>query len=148
MVVQYNVNGQELGKEPFSPYAIKLSRDRVTEENAAVRILKPDHAVLNAPNKITTKDFEGWVQERGLYFPGEWDPAYEPILSMNDKAETPKNGSLLVARYGKGHYVYTGLSFFRQLPDGVPGAYKLFANLVSLGKSSKPEPAKTKSKAR
>lgn len=148
MVVQYNVNGQELGKEPFSPFPIKLSRDRVTEENAAVKILKPDHAVLNSPNKITAKDFEGWVQERGLYFPGEWDPAYEAILSMNDKAETPKTGSLLVAKYGKGHYVYTGLSFFRQLPDGVPGAYKLFANLVSLGKSSKPDPAKTKSKAR
>jgi LmbE family N-acetylglucosaminyl deacetylase len=142
MVVQYNVNGQEIGKEPFAPYSIKLSRDRVTEENAAVKILKPDHAVLNTPNKITSKDFDGWVQERGLYFPGEWDPNFEAILSMNDKAETPKNGSLLVAKYGKGHYVYTGLSFFRQLPDGVPGAYKLFANLVSLGKSSKPAPVK------
>ncbi|HEY0653262.1 MAG TPA: PIG-L family deacetylase [Chryseosolibacter sp.] len=148
MVVQYNVNGQELGKEPFSPFAIKLSRDRVTEENATIKILKPGHAVLNTPNKITAKDFDGWVQERGLYFPGEWAQEYEAILSMNDKGETPKNGSLLVAKYGKGHYVYTGLSFFRQLPDGVPGAYRLFANLVSLGKSSKPDPAKAKSKAK
>lgn len=148
MVVQYNVNGQELGKEKFSPFPIKISRDRVTEENSPVKILKPDHAVMNTPNKISQRDFEGWVQERGLYFPGEWDPAYEAILSMNDKGETPKSGSLLIAKYGKGHYVYTGLSFFRQLPDGVPGAYKLFANLVSLGKSSKPETAKTKNKAK
>ncbi|HEY0743892.1 MAG TPA: PIG-L family deacetylase [Chryseosolibacter sp.] len=148
MVVQYNVNGQELGKEQFAPFPIKISRDRVTEENAQVRLLKPDHPVLNTPNKLSAKDFEGWVQERGLYFPNEWDSAYEPILSMNDKNETPKNGSLLVAKYGKGYYVYTGLSFFRQLPDGVPGAYKLFANLVSLGKASKPDAVKAKNKAK
>ncbi len=148
MVVQYNVNGQELGKEQFSPFPIKISRDRVTEENAPIKVLKPEHAVLNTPNKISSKDFEGWVQERGLYFPNEWDTSYDAILSMNDKNETPKNGSLLVAKYGKGHYVYTGLSFFRQLPDGVPGAYKLFANLVSLGKASKPTETKNKNKAK
>lgn len=148
MVVQYNVNGQQLGKEQFAPFPIKISRDRVTEENSQVRLLKPQHPVLNTPNKLTAKDFEGWVQERGLYFPNEWDSAYEAILSMNDKNETPKNGSLLVAKYGKGHYVYTGLSFFRQLPNGVPGAYKLFANLVSLGTSSKPDAVKTKNKTK
>jgi LmbE family N-acetylglucosaminyl deacetylase len=133
LVMQYNINF-DFGKEKLSPYPFKLSRDRVTEENAEVRILKPTHPVLNSPNKITAKDFEGWVQERGLYFANEWDPAFEAIFSMNDKNETPKNGSLLIAQYGKGYYVYTGISFFRQLPDGVTGAYKLFSNLVSLGK--------------
>jgi LmbE family N-acetylglucosaminyl deacetylase len=133
VVMQYNINF-DFGKEKLSPYPFKLSRDRVTEENAEVRILKPDHPVLNTPNKITPKDFEGWVQERGLYFASEWDPAFEAILSMNDRKETPKDGSLLVAQYGKGYFVYTGISFFRQLPAGVSGAYKLFANLISLGK--------------
>jgi hypothetical protein len=93
--------------------------------------------LLNTPNKISEKDFEGWVQERGLYFPDKWDANYEVILSMNDPGEGPKDSGLLIAKYGEGHYIYTGLSFFRQLPEGVPGAYKLFANLVSMGKSKK-----------
>lgn len=147
LVVQYNINF-DFGKEKFSPYPMKLSRDRVTEENAEVRIVKPNHEVLNTPNKITAKDFSGWVQERGLYFANEWDPAFETILSMNDKGETAKEGSLLIAKYGKGQYVYTGLSFFRELPEGVTGAYKLFANLVSLGKSKNAVPVKPKSKAK
>jgi hypothetical protein len=147
LVVQYNINF-DFGKEKFSPYPMKLSRDRVTEENAEVRILKPGHEVLNSPNKISSKDFNGWVQERGLYFANEWDPAFETIFSMNDKGETAKEGSLLIAKYGKGHYVYTGLSFFRELPEGVTGAYKLFANLVSLGKTKKAEAMKPKSKAK
>jgi LmbE family N-acetylglucosaminyl deacetylase len=147
MVVQYNT-AFDFGKDQYSPYPLKLSRDRVTEENSEVRILKPDHDVLNIPNKITADDFRGWVQERGLYYPNEWDPNFDAILSMNDKGETPKNGSLLVAKYGQGHYVYTGLSFFRELPEGVSGAYKLFANIVSLGKNKKPEPSKVKNKAR
>lgn len=147
LVVQYNINF-DFGKEKFAPFPMKLSRDRVTEENAEVRMLKPNHAVLNTPNKITAKDFNGWVQERGLYFANEWDAAFEPILSMNDKGETAKEGSLLIAKYGKGHYVYTGLSFFRQLPEGVTGAYKLFANLVSLGKTKKDETAKQKDKTK
>jgi hypothetical protein len=133
VVMQYNINF-DFGKEKLSPYPFKLSRDRVTEENAEVRILKPDHPVLNTPNKIIPKDFEGWVQERGLYFASEWDPAFEAIFSMNDKKEAPKDGSLLIAKYGKGYFVYTGISFFRQLPAGVSGAYKLFANLISLSK--------------
>jgi len=106
----------------------------VTDENAEIRFRLPDHAVLNTPNKLTARDFDGWVQERGLYFPGEWDAAFEAPLSGNDPGEPPADGSLLVARYGKGYYIYTGLSFFRELPAGVPGAYRLFANLISLGK--------------
>jgi LmbE family N-acetylglucosaminyl deacetylase len=147
LVVEYNTNF-ELNTEAFSPFALKLSRDRVTEENSEVRILRPDHPVLNFPNKITAKDFEGWVQERGLYFPSQWDPNFEALISMNDTKETAKDGSLLVAKYGKGYYVYTGLSFFRELPEGVSGAYRLFANIVSVGKTSKPEPAKVKNKAK
>ncbi len=138
VVVQYNTV-IDLMANKLSPYPLKISHDRVTEENAEVRILKPDHSVLNYPNKITARDFEGWVQERGLYFPNEWDPTFEAILSMNDTGEKPMNSSLLVARYGNGYYVYTGLSFFRELPEGVPGAYKLFANLVSLGSVGKAE---------
>jgi len=135
LVVQYNTNNDfEMDKDKIAPYPITLSRDRVTEENSEVRILKPDHPALNYPNKITAKDFDGWVQERGLYFPSAWSNKYDALLSMNDKGEPARNGSLLVGKYGEGHYVYTGLSFFRELPDGVPGAYKLFANLVSLSK--------------
>ncbi|GIV35764.1 MAG: hypothetical protein KatS3mg032_0143 [Cyclobacteriaceae bacterium] len=131
LVMQYNTTAR-LESSAFAPYPLTLSRTRVTEEDAEVRFLLPDHPVLNHPNKITAADFSGWVQERGLYFPGTWDSAYDAVLSMNDTGEPPANGSLLVARYGKGWFVYTGLSFFRQLPEGVPGAYRLFANLVSL----------------
>jgi LmbE family N-acetylglucosaminyl deacetylase len=147
LVVQYN-NNFDLNTESFSPFPMKLGRDRVTEEDSEVRILKPEHPVLNFPNKITAKDFEGWVQERGLYYPATWDANFEAILSMNDKGETTKDGSLLVAKYGKGYYVYTGLSFFRQLPEGVAGAYKLFANLVSLHDQAKNETVKTRSKTK
>jgi len=131
MLVQYN-NPNDLVTENIAPFPLKISRDRVTEENAEVRFLAPNHPVLNAPNKITTKDFEGWKQEQGLYYPNEFDKAFTPILSSNDKGETPKNGSLLIAPYGKGYYIYTGLSFFRELPEGVSGAYKLLANMISL----------------
>ena len=93
-----------------------------------------DSHVMNYPNKITTKDFDGWVQERGLYFPNEWDDKFEAILSSNDPNEPPRDGGLLVAEYGKGHYIYTGYSWFRELPAGVPGAYRIFANLISVGK--------------
>ncbi len=136
VIVQYNTNLRRQ-TEHFSPFPLEIGRDRVTDETAEVRILKPDHPVMTTPNKLTAKDFDGWVQERGLYFPSRWDNAFEPVLSMNDPGESPKDGSLLVARYGSGYYVYTGISFFRQLPEGVPGAYKLFANLVSLGKSGR-----------
>ena len=133
VVVQYNTNR---GVDVKAPYDLKLSRDRVTDEYAKVILLAKEHEILNYPNKITHADFDGWVQERGLYFPDSWASEFTPILSMNDKGETPKEGSLLVAKYGKGNYIYTGLSFFRELPAGVPGAYKLFTNLLSLKKNT------------
>jgi hypothetical protein len=131
MLVQYNTT-DELVTKNIAPFPMKISRDRVTEENAEVRFLAPEHPVLNYPNKITAKDFEGWTQEQGLYYPSEWDKSFTPILSSNDNGETPKNGALLIAKYGKGNYIYTGLSFFRELPEGVSGAYRLISNLISL----------------
>jgi len=131
LIVQYNT----LGNLPveIGPYKIVLSRGRVTEEDSQVKILNGGHPLLNFPNKITAEDFNGWVQERGLYFPGEWAPEYEPLLAMNDTGEQQLNGSLLYARYGKGSFIYTSLSFFRQLPAGVIGAYNLFMNLIYAG---------------
>ena len=134
LIIQYNTNRRLKVTDNLGPYPLKLSRDRVTDENAAIKLLAEDHAVLNTPNKITNKDFEGWVQERGLYFPNEWSKEYTPIIAANDKGESSKKGALLVAKYGKGYYVYTGLSFFREFPAGVSGAYRLFANMLSLGK--------------
>jgi LmbE family N-acetylglucosaminyl deacetylase len=136
MVVQYNTAG-DLVTDRIAPFPLKLSRDRVTEENAEVRFLTPNHPVLNYPNKITPTDFKGWKQEQGLYYPNIYDKAFTAILSSNDKGETSKNGALLIARFGKGHYVYTGLSFFRELPEGVTGAYKLLSNIISLQSTQK-----------
>lgn len=133
VIVQYNTNR---GVDVQAPYNLQLSRDRVTDENANVTFLAKEHSILNYPNKITEADFDGWVQERGLYFPNKWSKEYTPILSMHDKGESAKDGSLLVAKYGKGNYIYTGLSFFRELPAGVSGAYKLFANLLSVKEST------------
>lgn len=146
MVVQYNTNF-DYETDVFSPYPLTLSRDRVTQEDAEVRLLKPEHPLLNYPNKITKDDFNGWVQERGLYFPSKWDSNFEALLSMNDTGENSKEGSLLVAKYGEGQYIYTGLSFFRELPEGVGGAYKLFANIVSAGKTNKVSSSKSKKKS-
>ncbi|TYP75128.1 PIG-L family deacetylase [Aquimarina intermedia] len=134
LIVQYNTNRGLKVNGNLGPYPINVSRDRVTDENAKVTFIDPKHPVLNYPNKITPDDFEGWVQERGLYFPDEWSKEYSPILAINDKGESSKKGSLLVTPYGKGNYIYTGLSFFREFPAGVSGAYRLFANLISLGK--------------
>ncbi|MFS4481790.1 PIG-L family deacetylase [Hyunsoonleella sp. 2307UL5-6] len=133
MIVQYNTS-YRLKIDNLAPYDLTLSRDRVTDENADVRFLKPEHEVLNFPNKITQNDFKGWTQERGLYFANSWGNEFTPILSMNDKGETAKDGSLLIAKHGNGYYIYTGLSFFREFPAGVSGAYRLFANMLSLGK--------------
>jgi LmbE family N-acetylglucosaminyl deacetylase len=132
LVCQYNRTN--LLTTDVAPYHLKLSDLRTTDENAPVTFLAPDHPVLNSPNKITPADFGGWVQERGTYYPSEWDSHFVPILAMADPGESPLKGALLVAPYGKGWYVYAGVAFFRQLPAGVPGAYRLFANLVSLGK--------------
>jgi hypothetical protein len=131
VVVQYNTTA-ELKTKDIGPFPLEISRDRVTDENAEVRILAPDNPVMNVPNKITADDFKGWVQERGLYFPNKWDSHYTAILSSNDPGEKPMDGGLLIAKHGDGYFVYTGYSWFRQLPAGVPGAYRLFANLVSL----------------
>jgi LmbE family N-acetylglucosaminyl deacetylase len=133
VIAQYNTLA-ELKTEQFGPYPLEISRDRVTDENAEVRILEPNNPLMTSPNKITSKDFERWVQERGLYFPKKWDPAWTPILSSNDPKEKPLDGGLLVAKFGKGYFIYTSYSWFRQLPAGVPGAYRLFANMLSLGK--------------
>jgi LmbE family N-acetylglucosaminyl deacetylase len=134
LIVQYNTTG-ELVLPEFAPYTLKLGRDRITEEDAKITLLNPQHRLLNVPNKITTADFDGWVQERGLYFPKEWAPEFTPLLSGKDSGETNElKGSLLVADYGKGKYIYTGLSFFRELPVGVPGPMRLLANLMSSGK--------------
>jgi hypothetical protein len=135
MVVQYNTSS-DIVTTSIAPFPLKISNDRVTEENAAIRFLAPEHPVLHFPNKISTKDFENWKQEQGLYYPNEFDQAFTPIISSNDKGETPKNGALLVAPYGKGYYVYTGLSFFRELPEGVAGAFRLLANIISLKNNS------------
>ncbi len=131
MIVQYNTT-DDLVTPSIAPFSLKISRDRVTEENAEMRFLVPNHPVLNYPNKITSNDFQGWTQEQGLYYPSEWDAAFTPILSANDKSEKAKNGVLLIAKYGKGHYIYTGLSFFRELPEGVSGAFRLMANMISI----------------
>jgi hypothetical protein len=130
LLIQYNTS-RRLKTNELSPLDLNLSRDRVSNEKAVVKILHPNHPILNQPNSITEEDFEGWVQERGLYFPNQWDSKFTPLFEMNDEGESPKKGALLVAQYGKGRLVYTGLSFFRQLPAGVPGAFRLFFNLIA-----------------
>ena len=133
LIVQYITNTR-LGPAPskIGPYPFVISRDRVTDEKAQVRLLHPDDPLLNSPNKITAHDFEGWVQERGIYFASNYDTHYRTLFSMNDPGEQPKEGSLIVASYGKGNFAYTGLVFFRELPAGVPGAYRLLVNLLSM----------------
>jgi LmbE family N-acetylglucosaminyl deacetylase len=133
VIAQYNQN-TGLQAIPLAPLRLELSGDRVTDERARVTFLAPEHPVLTSPNRITEADFAGWVQERGLYYPGAWDEAFTPILASADPGEPPLEGGLLVARYGSGWFVYTSLALFRQLPAGVPGAYRLLANLVSLGR--------------
>jgi len=140
-IVQYNVQeGGFFGGDPsllskVGPYPMTISRDRVTDELAVMQAPKPDHRLLQYPNQIGTKDFEGWVQERGLYYANKWDEKYEPLFSAADPGEKLLLGGTLYAKYGKGHYVFTGLAMFRQLPAGVPGAFRLFANFLSVGKN-------------
>ncbi len=131
VVMQYNTASRWARSGTFGPYPFELARDRVTDENAAVTFLDDQHPLLNTPNKITKADFENWVQERGLYFATNWSAEYKPLLSWHDKGEEPVLGGLIVAKYGKGQFIYTGISFFRELPNGVSGAFKLFANLLS-----------------
>jgi LmbE family N-acetylglucosaminyl deacetylase len=138
LVVQYATPSSGLGQpgmkvNQIGPSPFTIGRDRVSDEDAPITILNPGHQLLNKPNKITDEDFNGWVQERGLYFAQDYDRSYESLFSINDPGESPKLGSLIYSNYGRGHFIYTGLSFFRQLPNGVPGAYRLFANLISAG---------------
>lgn len=132
LIAQYNRGNLDAMTTDIGPYPFAVSNKRVTNENAPVTFLQPAHPVLNYPNKITGQDFEGWIQERGIYFAGQADPQYESVLSMNDPGEKELKGSLVIARYGKGVFVYTGLVFFRELPAGVPGAYRLMANIIAL----------------
>jgi len=135
LIVQYNVS-RGLLTEEIGPYPFTIGRDRVSEEAAAMTILAPDHQLLKFPNTITQGDFEAWVQERGLYFATEWDERYETVLASHDAGEPDTAGGLLFARYGDGVFIYSGISWFRQLPAGVPGAYRLFANLISSGQTN------------
>lgn len=131
VVMQYNTASRRKTMLPFGPVPFELTRNRVTEEDAEVKFLAPNHPILNTPNKITKDDFDNWVQERGLYFAGNWDKSYTPLFSWHDKGEDDQEGALIVTKYGKGQFVYTGISFFRELPNGVEGAYRLFANILS-----------------
>jgi LmbE family N-acetylglucosaminyl deacetylase len=136
LVVQYNTMGSfgvpiDFNAGKYTPYPATLSRARVSVEEAPVKILDPANAIFHSPNEITQKDFVGWVQERGLYFMSQWDPKFTPLLESHDPGEDEQKGGLLIAQYGKGTYIYTGYAFFRQLPAGVPGAVRLFVNLVS-----------------
>jgi hypothetical protein len=133
VIVQYNTS-RGIDKGAIGPYPFQLSRNRVTKEEAKPTFLAPKHPLLNTPNKLTEEDFDNWVQERGLYFADEWDEKYTPIIAWNDPGEDPQKGSILVTDYGNGHFIFTGISFFRQLPAGVPGAYRLLTNMISYGR--------------
>ena len=138
--MQYNTFSFRGPSVAFGPYPVEEQQrtrdriDRIVDENAPVRIVDADHPVLQAPNRISKADFDGWIQERGLYFMGKWDERYSAPLESADEGQPAQRGGLLYAKHGKGVYIFTGFSFFRQLPAGVPGAYRLFANLVSAGK--------------
>jgi len=132
LVVQYNTNNRIAPLEvPIGPYTLSVGRDRITDETAAMEAVDAQQSLLHTPNEIAAADFDGWVQERGLYYADKWSDEYHPVLRSADPGEAPLLGGLLVADYGRGRYIYTGLSFFRQLPAGVPGAYRLFANLLA-----------------
>jgi len=140
LIEQYNTFSRRGPQPSLSPYPVKppqMSRDRidrVTDEGARVTLPLPDHALLQAPNLITEKDFDGWIQERGLYFMGEWDKRFDSLFESNDEGQEPAGGGMLYARHGKGVYIFSGYAWFRQLPAGVPGAYRIFANMVSASK--------------
>jgi hypothetical protein len=133
LIIQYNKDDDALVTDLITPYELNPSHERVTEEDAEAKLLKPEHPVFNEPNEIDDSDFEGWVQERGLYFADRWDDRFDPLISWHDEGESPKKGGLLMAEHGEGTITYTGIAFFRQLPAGVPGAYRLFDNLVQYG---------------
>ena len=129
VIAQYSTNW-DLYVDQIGPYPFKLTRGRVTDENSPVDFLLPDHPILTTPNKISQNDFTGWIQERGIYFAGELAPEYKTPLAFTDPNEKPQTGGLIIADYGKGAFIYTGLAFFRELPAGVPGAYRLMLNMI------------------
>jgi hypothetical protein len=138
LIVQYNVaegghfGGRKTGElARIGPYPLQIGRGRVSVEEAPVKFLEPDNPLLVSPNHIGEKDFEGWIQERGLYFASEWDSHYHAVLETHDPGEKPQEGGILVARYGQGVYIFSGFSWFRELPAGVPGAFRIFANMLS-----------------
>jgi hypothetical protein len=133
LVVQYNSGTGDFNAGKFTPHSAELSRARVSVEEAPVEILAPENPIFHYPNMITAHDFDGWVQERGLYFMDKWDDHFQPLLACHDPGEDEQKGGLLEAKYGKGIYIYTGYAFFRQLPAGVPGAVRLFVNILSAG---------------
>ena len=140
VIVQYNTPEYDHNYGPY-PYKMGSNPEEVTDENSQVEILAPSNPVFTWPNKITSKDFDSWVEERGSKFLVSWDSQYLPMLETHDPGQAPQKGGLVYAQYGKGIYIYNAYAFYRQMPDGVPGAYRIFANLVSLGKN----PARTKS---
>jgi hypothetical protein len=133
LIVQYNTT-RHLATENIGPYPLSISRNRIVDEKAPVTMIDHTHQILNTPNKITQADFEGWVQERGLYFPHTWDKDYQTVIACNDPGESPQIGGILTARYGEGAFIYTSYAWFRQLPAGIPGAYRVFANMIAYGK--------------
>jgi hypothetical protein len=142
LVVQYN-RDFAWNRAQYAPYPAKIlpgrsgGLPRITDETSPVRFLKPDDPLLNEPNKITQEDFQGWIQERGLYYWTQFDPKYTAVLAMNDPGEPDLDGAIVYAHFGKGIYIYTGIAFFREIPEGVPGAYRLFVNLISAGVAQK-----------
>jgi hypothetical protein len=142
LVVQYNTMDSFTGEggnvlEHAGPWPMQIGRERVTVEEAPVAFPHPENPLLHSPNEITEHDFDGWIQERGLYFASTWDDHYQPLFETHDPGEKPLNGATLTARYGKGAFVFTAFSWFRELPAGVPGAFRIFANLLSAGKTLK-----------
>jgi hypothetical protein len=133
LIVQYNVTSGLL-TEDIGPFPFTIGRERIADETARISFVDPDHQLLHFPNEISDADFDGWVQERGLYFARHWDESYEPVLSGHDPGESDAAGGLLFTRYGEGVFIYSGYAWFRQLPAGVPGAYRLFVNMISAGK--------------
>jgi hypothetical protein len=139
LLVQYATRSSLSPLEtPVGPFPLEIGRGRVTDETARLDVLEPGLSVLRTPHRITPADFDGWVQERGLYFAEHWDEHYQPVFEVADPGEAPQRGALLIARHGRGRYIYTGLSFFRQLPAGVPGAYRLLLNLLARAQEAPP----------
>jgi hypothetical protein len=141
LIVQNNNSTGDFNSEHLTPYPAELSRARVSVEEAPVQILEPQNPIFHYPNEISQKDFDSWVQERGLYFMSSWDEHFHALLACHDPNEADQKGGMIEAKYGKGTYIYTGYAFFRQLPSGVPGAIRLFVNLVSAGHSQAPQSA-------